>query len=116
VGATNLVELIDNALMRPGRFDRIIHMSNLTKKNRFEVLKVHSRDKKFASPTTKLNMLYKVSEITAGYSGAELANILNEASILMVREGKQNIDYASIIEAVEKVKMCREPLRSRINT
>jgi cell division protease FtsH len=105
VGATNLVELIDNALMRPGRFDRIIHMSNLAKKNRLEVLKVHSRDKKFACPISKQNILHKVSEITAGYSGAELANILNEASILMVRERKQNIDYVLIIEAVEKVKM-----------
>merc|ERR1711972_182050 len=103
IGATNLANLLDRALIR--RFDRIINLSNPTVRNRLAVLKVHSKSKKFANPNHVDTILKKVAKITLGYSGAEMANLLNEASILSVREGITGIDLPVILEATNKVKL-----------
>merc|ERR1712060_305233 len=95
--------MLDRALIR--RFDRIINISNPTVKTRLAVLKVHSRSKKFANPNHVDTILKKVAKITLGYSGAEMANLLNEASILSVREGITGIDLPVILEATNKVKL-----------
>jgi cell division protease FtsH len=105
IAATNRVDVLDKALLRPGRFDRIIQMDNPSKKYRTSVLKVHSRGKKFCDLSSVEETLEKTSSITDGYSGAELANVLNEASILSVRNGKAGIDIPTIFEAVSKVKL-----------
>ena len=104
IGATNLVSALDEALLRPGRFDRTIHMGLPSPANRLRILQVHAKNK----PIDRSNddaLLRQVAELTIGYSGAELANLLNEAAILGVRKDSDTITLDILKEAMEKVKL-----------
>ena len=99
LAATNRPEMLDNALLRPGRFDRQITIALPDMKGREEILNIHAKDKKFAYNVN----LKKVAEDTAGFTGAELANILNEAAIIATIKKKAAIDNEDIDNAVKKV-------------
>ncbi len=99
LAATNRPEMLDKALLRPGRFDRQITIAPPDVRGREEILKIHSEDKKFASNVS----LKSIAEDTAGYTGAELANILNESAIIATINGHDVIEQDDIEEAVKKV-------------
>ena len=104
IAATNLASSLDEALLRPGRFDRVIHMGRPSPSNRLKILQVHAKDK----PIDRSNddeLLRQVAELTIGYSGAELANLLNEAAILAVRRDAPTIDFSVLKEAMEKIRL-----------
>ena len=99
LAATNRPEMLDKALLRPGRFDRQITIPAPDKKGREEILKIHSKDKKLADDVS----LESIAEDTAGFTGAELANILNEAAIIATKNEHDKIFRDDIEEAVKKV-------------
>lgn len=101
MAATNRPDVLDSALLRPGRFDRrvVIDMPDIN--DREEILKVHARGKPF-SPDVNLR---KIAERTPGFSGADLANLLNEAAILAARNNKTIIESAHILESTERVML-----------
>lgn len=101
IAATNRPDVLDPALLRPGRFDRQITVSLPDKKGREAILKVHARNKHLA-PDVDLAAL---ATRTPGFSGADLENVLNEAAILAVRENKEIIDMNDIDEAIDRVMM-----------
>lgn len=101
IAATNRPDVLDPALLRPGRFDRQIQVHLPDKKGREEILKVHARNKIF---TNKVN-LSNIAERTIGFSGADLENLLNEAALLAVRKNKNAITMAEIDEAHDRVIM-----------
>ncbi len=101
MAATNRPDVLDPALLRPGRFDRQITMSNPDLKARVEILKVHAKNKKL-SP--KIN-LEDISKRTPGFSGADLENLLNEAALLAARENRKEIKIFDIDEAIDRVMM-----------
>ena len=99
IGATNRVEVIDPALLRPGRFDRKVNISFPDCKGREKILNVHSTNKNISSDVKLINIAQK----TPGCSGADLMNIMNEAAILAARNNKTIITNDNIMEAYEKV-------------
>lgn len=99
LAATNRADVLDPALLRPGRFDRQIRVSNPDKRARSQILKVHARNKHFAPDVDFDN----ISQRTPGFSGAELANVLNEAALLAVRSGHQMITLSDVDEAIDRV-------------
>ena len=99
IAATNRPEMLDEALLRPGRFDRTITIGLPDIKDREEILKIHSKNKKVAEDVN----LKSIAEDTAGFSGAELENILNEAAILAASKKHDEIENSDIEEAVKKV-------------
>ena len=99
LAATNRADVLDPALLRPGRFDRQIQVANPDKKARAEILEVHARNKHFA-PDVNFN---NVAQRTPGFSGAELSNVLNEAALLAVRQGHQLITNEDVDEAIDRV-------------
>ena len=99
LAATNRPEMLDKALLRPGRFDRQITIPNPDLKGRLEILKIHSKDKKLADDVN----LESIAEDTAGFTGAELENILNEAAIVATKAKHEEIENEDIEEAVKKV-------------
>lgn len=99
LAATNRPEMLDKALLRPGRFDRQITIAPPDVRGREEILKIHSTDKKFANNVS----LKSIAEDTAGYTGAELANILNESAIIATINRHEAIEQDDIEEAVKKV-------------
>ena len=101
MAATNRVDILDPALLRPGRFDRRVTISNPDVKARVDILKVHARNKKL-SP--KIN-LEDVSRRTPGFSGADLENLLNEAALLAARDNRREIKIYDIDEAIDRVLM-----------
>lgn len=101
IAATNRPDVLDPALLRPGRFDRQITVSLPDVKGRQAILEVHARNKKIA-PDVDLAAL---ARRTPGFSGADLENVLNEAAILTVRENKEQIDVEQIDEAIDRVMM-----------
>ena len=103
IGATNRVDILDAALMRPGRFDRTIYMGLPTEENRLSILKVHARNKNF-SPSRE-EVLKELAALTTGFSGAELANLLNEAAILSVRKDDSTITLAICKEIIDKARL-----------
>ncbi len=111
VAATNRPDVLDPALLRPGRFDRQVTIDKPDLKDREEILLVHSRKK----PLEPAVSLKAVAERTPGFSGAELANLLNEAAILAARQNKKLIGQAEVFEAIEKVMMGPER-KSRVIT
>jgi len=111
IAATNRPDVLDPALLRPGRFDRRVMIDLPDLKDREEVLLVHARKKPLASNVD----LRKIAERTAGFSGADLANILNEAAILAAREDKKEIVNENLFEAIEKVMIGPER-KSRVIT
>jgi cell division protease FtsH len=86
LAATNIPDVLDPALLRPGRFDRQIRVDLPDSKGRLKILEVHSKNKKLADDVD----LNEVSKRCLGMSGADLANIMNEAAILSARKGKEN--------------------------
>src|SRR3989339_281710 len=111
VAATNRPDVLDPALLRPGRFDRRVVIDMPDIKDREEILQVHTQGK----PLARAISLRKIAERTPGFSGADLANLLNEAAILAVRRNKKEVAETDIIESIEKVLLGPEK-RSRVMT
>ena len=99
MAATNRPDILDPALLRPGRFDRRIILDEPSMKDREEILKIHALDK----PLAKAVNLKLVAERTPGLSGADLANLINEAAILAARNNQKEIIQDNLFEAIEKV-------------
>ena len=99
LAATNRPEMLDKALLRPGRFDRRITIPVPDLKGRLDILKIHSKDKKISDEVN----LESIAEDTAGFTGAELENILNEAAIIATKNKHEYIENNDIEEAVKKV-------------
>ena len=99
LAATNRVDILDPALLRPGRFDRQVYVGLPDIKGREQILKIHARNKPLAEDVD----LGQVAKGTPGFTGADLENLLNEAALLTGRQDKQAIDKACIDEAVIKV-------------
>ena len=99
MAATNRADILDPALMRPGRFDRQIYVNVPDVKGREEILKVHSRNKPLAEDVS-----FKIlARMTSGFSGADLENLLNEAAILAARANRKFIVMEDILEGINKV-------------
>ncbi|SNZ14951.1 ATP-dependent zinc metalloprotease FtsH [Hydrogenobacter hydrogenophilus] len=101
IAATNRPDILDPALLRPGRFDRQIFIPRPDVRGRYEILKVHAKDKKL-SPNVDLEL---VARATPGFTGADLENVLNEAALLAARKGKDYIEMEDIEEAIDRVTM-----------
>lgn len=99
MAATNRPDILDPALLRPGRFDRRVILDAPDINDREAILKIHSRGKPLAPEVN----LRKIAERTPGFSGADLANIMNEAAILTARKNKKIIEQIDFIESIEKV-------------
>ena len=99
IAATNRPDILDPALLRPGRFDRQIQVGRPDVKGREAILHVHARNK----PLDETVDLKAISQRTPGFSGADLENLLNEASLIAAREGKNKIDMRDIEEATDRV-------------
>lgn len=99
IAATNRVDVLDSALLRPGRFDRQIMVDPPDVKGRLEILNVHARNKKLAEEVS----LEAIARRTPGFTGADLANLLNEAAILTARRRKDAITMAEVDAAVDRV-------------
>ena len=112
LAATNRPDILDPALLRPGRFDRRVVLDRPDVNGRVAILKVHSKGKPLAS-SVNLEVLAKQ---TAGFSGADLANLMNEAAILGARRGKKTIDMEDLEESIDKVIAGPERKSLRIST
>ena len=99
IAATNRADVLDSALLRPGRFDRQVMVDPPDIKGRLEVLEVHARNKKLAEDIS----LETIARRTPGFTGADLANLLNEAAILTARRRKEAITMAEVDDAVDRV-------------
>ena len=99
IAATNRPDILDPALLRPGRFDRQIQVGRPDVKGREAILHVHAKNK----PLDETVDLKAISQRTPGFSGADLENLLNEASLIAAREGKNKIDMRDIEEATDRV-------------
>ena len=111
LAATNRPEMLDKALLRPGRFDRQITVPAPDVSGREAILKIHSKDKKLAEDVS----LKEIAEDTAGFTGAELANILNEAAIIATRKQHEAITNQDLDEAVKKVTVGLEKTSRKIS-
>ena len=111
LAATNRPEMLDKALLRPGRFDRQVTIPAPDLNGREAILKIHSKDKKLADDVS----LYNIAEDTAGFTGAELANILNEAAIIATKKEHDAITNADLDEAVKKVTVGLEKTSRKIS-
>ncbi|MFN2285981.1 MAG: ATP-dependent zinc metalloprotease FtsH, partial [Anaerolineae bacterium] len=99
MAATNRPEILDRALLRPGRFDRQVQVSMPTEEGRRQILAIHTRDVRLAEDVD----LERVAQITAGFSGADLANIVNEAALLAVRSEREAVTMGDFDLAIERV-------------
>jgi len=99
IAATNRPDVLDPALLRPGRFDRRIILDMPDIKDREAILKIHARNKKLSKDVK----LRELAERTPGFSGADLANLINEAAILAARNNKKTISQKDLLESIEKV-------------
>ncbi|AJB45887.1 cell division protein FtsH [Campylobacter fetus subsp. testudinum] len=111
LAATNRPEVLDAALLRPGRFDRQVLVDKPDFKGRVDILKVHSKEVKLAN---NVNM-DEIGRLTAGLAGADLANIINEAALLAGRASKEYIEQQDLVEAVERAIAGLEKKSRRIN-
>ena len=98
IAATNRKDVLDSALLRPGRFDRLITVPLPDREAREQIFKVHSKNKKF-DPNVDLNTL---AELTPGFSGAQIKNLMNEAAIFAARNGSSIIKQANVLNALDK--------------
>ncbi len=101
LGATNRPDLLDSALMRPGRFDRIVRVDLPDKEARLQILKLHTRNKPLASDIS----LERLAEDTYGFSGAHLESLTNEAAILAMRESADALTHRHFVDSIDKVMM-----------
>jgi cell division protease FtsH len=99
LGATNRPDILDPALLRPGRFDRQVTVDVPDVHGRLDILTLHCGGRPLAPGTS----LEEVAKLTPGFSGAELANVINEAALLTVREGRVAMDQATLEEAIDRV-------------
>ncbi|KAM5577754.1 putative inactive ATP-dependent zinc metalloprotease FTSHI 4, chloroplastic [Rosa sericea] len=104
IGATNRLDILDPALLRKGRFDKIIRVGLPSKDGRYAILKVHARNKFFHSEEEKETLLQEIAELTEDFTGAELQNILNEAGILTARKDLDYIGREELLEALKRQK------------
>ncbi|XP_048335248.2 probable inactive ATP-dependent zinc metalloprotease FTSHI 4, chloroplastic [Ziziphus jujuba] len=104
IGATNRLDILDPALLRKGRFDKIIRVGLPSKDGRLAILKVHARNKFFRSEEEKEVLLQEIAELTEDFTGAELQNILNEAGILTARKDLDYIGREELLEALKRQK------------
>jgi cell division protease FtsH len=111
VAATNRPDVLDPALLRPGRFDRRVVMDLPDIEERLEILKIHSKNKPLEE---KIN-LRTIAERTSGFSGADLSNLTNEAALLAARRGKKHIETTEMAESIEKVILGPERRSRRID-
>jgi len=111
LAATNRPEVLDAALLRPGRFDRQVLVDKPDFKGRCDILKVHMKDVKI-SPQVKVE---DIARLTAGLAGADLANIINEAALLAGRDSKKYVEQNDLVEAVERAIAGLEKKSRRIN-
>ena len=111
LAATNRPEMLDKALLRPGRYDRQVTVPAPDLVGREAILKIHAKDKKLADDVS----LYSIAEDTAGFTGAELANILNEAAIIATKKDHTAITNADLDEAVKKVTVGLEKTSRKIS-
>lgn len=111
LAATNRPEILDAALLRPGRFDRQVLVDKPDFKGRCDILRVHMKDVKI-SPEVKLE---DIARLTAGLAGADLANIINEAALLAGRDSKKYVEQKDLVEAVERAIAGLEKKSRRIN-
>jgi len=113
IGATNRPEVLDRALLRAGRFDRQIQIPLPSERGRLEILRIHVRGVPLADEAD----LKRVAQITPGFSGADLANIVNEAALMAVRAGRETVTLADFDLALERViagLQRREPLTGEV--
>lgn len=110
LAATNRGDLLDPALLRPGRFDRRVTLDMADKDGRLDILKIHAKGKKFAKGIN----WGKIADRTVGFSGADLENMLNEAAIQAARADKKEIEMADVEEAATKVKL--GPAKKRLQS
>jgi cell division protease FtsH len=101
IAATNRPDILDPALLRPGRFDRKVIMDNPDIKGRTDILKVHTKGKPMGADVE----LETIARITPGFSGADLENLINEAAILAARRNKKSISMSEVQESMERVVM-----------
>ena len=99
VAATNRPDILDPALLRPGRFDRRVTLDNPDVKGRIQILEVHSKDKPLADDVE----MQVIAKQTPGFSGADLANLANEAALLAARLNKKRISFAEFAESIDRV-------------
>ena len=99
MGATNRPDILDPALLRPGRFDRQVTIDVPDVHGRLEILRLHGNKRPMAPDAS----LEEIAHQTPGFSGAELANVINEAALLSVRDGREQIDQATLEEAIDRV-------------
>ena len=111
IAATNRPDVLDPALLRPGRFDRHVTIDSPDIKDREAIIKIHARKK----PLEKTVDLHTIAQRTPGFSGADLKNLMNEAAIIAARLNKKSIGMEELIEAIEKVMMGPER-KSRVLT
>jgi cell division protease FtsH len=112
IAATNRPDVLDPALIRPGRFDRQVTLDAPDVRGRAEVLKVHTKGK----PLSEDVNLEVIAKLTPGFSGADLANAVNEGAILAARRGKKKIGMSELQDAIERVAMGGPERRSRVMT
>lgn len=114
IAATNRPDILDPAILRPGRFDRIVKVDTPDKYGRLEILKLHTKDKPLESEVD----LRQVAKETFGFSGAYLENMCNEAAILAMRDNKNRISQKHFMEAIDKVilgeKLDRKPKKEEL--
>jgi cell division protease FtsH len=101
MAATNRPDVLDPALLRPGRFDRRVILDEPSLNDRVEVLKIHAEGMPLADDVT----MRTIAERTPGFSGADLANLINEAAILAARKGQDTISQENLLESIEKVML-----------
>jgi len=111
LAATNRPEVLDAALLRPGRFDRQVLVDKPDFKGRVQILKVHMKDIKIADDVD----IEEIGRLTAGLAGADLANIINEAALLAGRQNKDKVHQKDLVEAVERAIAGLEKKSRRIN-
>jgi len=99
LAATNRPDILDPALLRPGRFDRQVTIDVPDVHGRLEILRLHTGKRPLAGDTS----LEEISRLTSGFNGAELANVINEAALLTVRGGEQEMSQATLEEAIDRV-------------
>ncbi|WP_177917402.1 ATP-dependent zinc metalloprotease FtsH [uncultured Eubacterium sp.] len=104
IAATNRPDVLDPALLRPGRFDRQITVNRPDAKGREDILKVHSKGKPLAPDVD----LHEIAKLTIGYTGADLENLMNEAALLAVRNGRKAIVLQDIMDASSRVELGTE--------
>ncbi|XP_071710338.1 probable inactive ATP-dependent zinc metalloprotease FTSHI 4, chloroplastic [Rutidosis leptorrhynchoides] len=104
IGATNRLDILDPALLRKGRFDKIIRVGLPSKDGRFAILQVHAKNKYFRSEEEKETLLLEIAKKTEDFTGAELQNILNEAGILTARKDLDYIGRDELLEALKRQK------------